>query len=171
MKKLVIVTFTLVSAIGVLVWVGVQAASIPVVRVGELKGGAHWEEEVRIDDGKVVAIASYSPLSFSVASEKDPANVLLVSSERSVPENFKVGSNVGLRGMYRRDRNVFEAYQVSTQCPSKYEASKEAEKEASGGYGASGLPGLLDPRAAATPPPVPGSGSHDPAPGPSRVAN
>jgi hypothetical protein len=161
MKKLVIVTFTLVAAIGVLVWVGVQAASIPVVRVGELKGGAHWEEEVRIDDGKVVAITGYSPLSFSVASEKDPANVLLVTSERSVPENFKVGSNVGLRGIYRRDRNVFDAYQVSTQCPSKYEASKDAEKEAAGGI----------PSASSLSPPDPRGPFLSPGPGPVKVAN
>jgi hypothetical protein len=143
MKKLVIVSLVLVSAIGVLVWVGVEAASIPVVRVAELKGGSHWEDEVRIDDGKVVAIESYSPLTFTVANEKDPSNVLLVASERSVPENFKVGSNVGLRGVYRKDRGLFDAYQISTQCPSKYEASKEAEKAAAG-Y-APPLPGLPGP--------------------------
>lgn len=160
MKKLAIVSLVLVAAIGVLVWVGVEAASIPVVKIAELKGGAHGGIDVQVD-GKVVAIESYSPLSFSVASEKDPANVLLVSSERSVPENFKVDSSVSLRGEYQKEKSLFVAYRISTQCPSKYEASKEAEKQAAssaaGGYGSrssAGSPAINTPAYLDKPPPA-----------------
>jgi cytochrome c-type biogenesis protein CcmE len=141
MKKLMIVSLALVASIGVLVWVGVEAASIPVVRIGELKGGTHGGVDVQVD-GKVVAIESYSPLRFSIASEKDPENILLVTSERSVPENFNVGRNVSLRGEYQKEKSCFDAYRITTQCPSKYEASKETEKQvqssAAGGYGSPG---------------------------------
>jgi cytochrome c-type biogenesis protein CcmE len=63
-----------------------------------------------------------------VAQESDPSFVVEVHSQRSPPENFKVGVKVSLRGEYHRAENIFVAYKISTQCPSRYEASRDVRE-------------------------------------------
>jgi cytochrome c-type biogenesis protein CcmE len=145
MNRLVVVSFVLVVALGVLVWVGVLSASIPVLRIAEVKESTKPLDDVQVD-AKVAAIESTSPLRFWVYSEKDPANRLLVTSERSMPENFRQDMDVSLRGEYRKEDQVFVAYRITTQCPSRYQASKELEKKASAAAGGQFAP--LDPRTA-----------------------
>ena len=137
MKKILVVSAIFVAALGTLLWVGV-ASAIPDLSVAEvlespLVNGAQPGDAspCQVKDGKVLAIESIAPLRFSVASRHDPTRVLAVTSDRSVPDNFRVGIDVGLRGTYRPQKGVFEAYRVTTKCPSKYEASKDSSM---GGY-------------------------------------
>ena len=126
MKKILPIFFLLFTAIGVLVYVGVVYASVPVMKIAELRTITLPEDnEVRVDEGKVASIQSLAPLRFTVAAAKDPSSTLVVESRRTVPENFKVGIEVSVVGEYDGSRRVLTAYRVSTMCPSKYEASKE----------------------------------------------
>jgi cytochrome c-type biogenesis protein CcmE len=127
MTRLVVVSLIFAAAVGVLIWVGTVQASIPVIRVSEVLARSP-DGYMQVDDGKIVEIASLEPLRFSVAPAKDPAAILWVESRLAPPENFRKDIEVSLRGEYRKDRQTFEATRISTQCPSKYEASKEAEK-------------------------------------------
>jgi len=136
MKKLFLVSGLFLCALTALVWVGL-ASAIPIVGVAELGSSDFKDMDVEVKDSKIVAIESLAPLRFSVAPRTVDAPVFQVETERSVPENFKVGGDVGLRGSYDPERKVFVAYHVSTICPSKYEASKESRTE---GYPAAAFP-------------------------------
>jgi len=126
MKKILPIFFLLFTAIGVLVYVGAVYASVPVMKIAQLRSVAlPQDNEVRVDEGKVASIESFAPLRFTVAAAKDPSSTVVVESRRTVPENFKVGIEVSLVGEYDASRNVLTAYRISTMCPSKYEASKE----------------------------------------------
>jgi len=127
MTKLIVVSLIFAVAVGVLIWVGTVQASIPVIRVSEVLA-ASPEGYMQVDDGKIVEIVSLDPLRFSVAPAKDPAALLWVESKLAPPENFRKDIDVSLRGEYRKEKQVFEATRISTQCPSKYVASTEAEK-------------------------------------------
>ena len=141
MKKLLIVSFILAGALSYIAWVGIVEASIPVLQIPQLQSDAYPGGTVQIDGGKIARIESLTPLVFTVAPDGDPSLQIRVRSSRLAPENFKEGIPVSLRGEYDRSRNEFVAYKVSTQCPSRYEAAKEAKKDASGA-GASGAGAL-----------------------------
>jgi cytochrome c-type biogenesis protein CcmE len=127
MKRIALVGAVFLSALVVLVWVGVVNASIPVLQVAELLSEEYKGGEVQVDGGKIAKIESYAPLRFSVAAENDPKLAIAVASKVGVPENFKEGIKVSVRGEYDRDTKIFHAYKVSTQCPSRYEATSEVE--------------------------------------------
>ena len=134
------------SALATVLWVGVQSASIPVFKIRTLLSDKPTGP-LQIKDGKIAEIESLLPLRFKVSSRSDPGTSVWVESKRTVPENFKLDVDVGLEGEYEAKSRVFKAYRITTQCPSKYEASKDAKKAyagASDGYGAS----------AAVPPPA-----------------
>ncbi len=138
MKKLLVVAVIFLSALSALIWVGV-ASAIPIVSVAELNTPQFAQGEVEIKDGQVQAIESFAPLRFTVASRSGAGPQILVESPRTVPENFKIGIDVGLRGSFDHKKRLFHAYQVTTKCPSKYEASKDGLKDAGSappaGYG------------------------------------
>src|SRR4029450_9846095 len=139
-----IVVVALVAALGVLIGVGV-ASAVPRVSLAKLTSEP-VDGDVQIDDGQVVAIESQMPLRFSIATSETSTDVVRVESPRSVPENFKIGTKVHLTGSYDRTKSVFQAYTVSTICPSRYEAAKEGAG-AAGGYSSSGYgsPGSVSP--------------------------
>jgi hypothetical protein len=133
MKPLVVGSF-FVAAMGALLWAGWMSASIPVVKVAELQATSHTGT-VEVKDAKVVFIESLAPLRFKVSPRNDASAFMWVESPGSIPENFKEGADVGLLGAYNREKNLLAAERITTQCPSKYEASKEAKSAAAaGGY-------------------------------------
>ena len=134
--KLLVVSAVFLVALAVLVYVGVVSGSIPNLKLAQLASPKYEGGPVQVDDGKVAAVESYAPLKFTVAAENDPSVVIRVTSPRSVPENFKEGIKVSLRGEYDPKTNSFNAYKISTQCPSRYVATSEVEGEgaASGTY-------------------------------------
>lgn len=126
MKKPLALSVIFAAALAVLVYVGLMERSIPVLRLTQLRSAEYVGGAVQVDGGEIASIDSYAPLLFTVRPEGDPSFVLRVRSERLAPENFKEGIKVSLRGEYDPKEDVFVAYKVSTQCPSRYEASGEA---------------------------------------------
>ncbi len=128
MKKLVIVSAIFVSALVVLVWVGIVQGSVPVLELEQIVGprSSYDGGKVQLDGAKIAGIESLTPLRFTVASSRNPELVVNVQSERLPPENFREGIKVSLSGRFDRSRRLFVAEKVSTQCPSRYEAASEA---------------------------------------------
>ena len=138
MAKILIVSGVFVTALAVLVWVGVVEASIPVLKVTQLGCADFAGGTVKLSEGKVASIENFYPLKMTIVARDDPSMTLQVESTASPPENLKIGIDVGLVGEYSREKKVFRAYKVSTQCPSKYEATKDGASKDKGP--ASGYP-------------------------------
>ena len=138
MPKPLIVGAVFVSAVGVLIW-QVAASMIPVIKIHQLFAEEHGGK-VQVDNGEIISIESRAPLQFTVGVKQDPETRLMVKSTVTVPENFKIGIPVSLRGTYDTENQIFNAYRITTQCPSRYEATKEAYEAA----GASKYEGATD---------------------------
>lgn len=126
MKPLV-VGIVFVSAVGVLIWQVITSA-IPVLPMHQLFAAEYQGGRVQVDNGEVVSIEKKGPLEFTVGLKNNPTVRIPVVSTQPMPENFKPGIPVSLRGEYDRESRVFHAYKVTTQCPSRYEATAEAYK-------------------------------------------
>ena len=126
MVKIFIVSGVFVTALAVLVWVGVVEASIPVLKVTQLGCADYAGGTVKLNEGKVASIEKFYPLKMTVIARDDPSTTLQVESTASPPENLKIGIDVGLVGEYSREKKVFRAYKISTQCPSRYVATENA---------------------------------------------
>ncbi len=129
LPKPLIVGAVFVSAVGVLIW-QVAASMIPVIKIHQLFAEDQPGGKVQVDNGEIISIESIAPLQFTVGVKQDPETRLLVKSTVTVPENFKVGIPVSLRGTYDTENQIFNAYRITTQCPSRYEATKEAYEAA-----------------------------------------
>lgn len=130
--KLFAVAAIFLVALGSLIWVGL-ASAVPVISVAELRDSAAQSGELELKDGQVRSIESFAPLRFTVGARTGIGEPITVESPRTVPENFKVGIDVGLVGVFDQQRNVLVASRVLTKCPSKYEATKEAAAGQGGG--------------------------------------
>ncbi len=120
MKQAILVTTILVAAAGILLWVGIIRAAIPVLKVGKLLRGEYPGGVVQVDGGTVKAIRSHTPLVFVLGGSEGPQSEVLVRSKQFAPENFREGVPVSIRGVYDPATATFEAYRVATQCPSRY---------------------------------------------------
>lgn len=142
--RLAVVGVVFLVSVGALVGFGLRASNIPVYEFSALtaaestyQGGA-----LQLDGVKVVAVESMHPLQFTVAPDGGNVTPIRVSSRLSPPENFGVGKSVSLRGTYSRPDRAFEAVMITTKCPSRYEASKEAEAADGASPAARGPTGL-----------------------------
>jgi cytochrome c-type biogenesis protein CcmE len=132
MTKLLIVSGIFVTALTVLVWVGIVDASIPVLNLSQLDSPDYAGGSVKVNEGKVKSIHSKYPLRITVEARNDPSSILEVESTVSPPDNLIEGRDVGLMGEYSREKKLFRAYKVTTVCPSKYEASKDGASKDGG---------------------------------------
>ena len=130
--RLFIIGAIFILAAGALVTVGIISRGIPVLMVEDLFAAEPTTrpgDTIRVDNGKIVSIDSLSPkLRFKYATEKEPGNVIQVESNRNPPENFRVGIGASIKGTYDRENKLFKAYQVSTNCPSRYDPKEELKK-------------------------------------------
>lgn len=130
--RLFLIGAIFILAAGTLVTLGIISRGIPVLKVGDLFAAESKLEPgqvVRVDNGKIVSIESLAPsLRFHYANEKDPSKVILVESSRNPPENFRVGIGASIKGTYDSEGKLFKAYQVSTNCPSRYDPKEELKK-------------------------------------------
>ena len=130
------------AAVAVLLWVGVTSASIPDVQLRQLLSSG-MTERVHVKDGQLAEIKSLQPLEFVVCGRDDPLARVLVRTERTIPENFKQGIDMGLEGHYDPGAKVFTAEIITTKCPSRYEASESTDSAPP--YGAAAGVGTTDP--------------------------
>ena len=131
MRLFVIGAIFVLSAV-TLVTVGVLSSGI---RRFELKDLFDPDSEMKlgenivVDNGQIVAIESLSPnLVFKYATEQQPEESIRVESSRSPPENFRVGIGASIKGTFDPQTRSFKAYQVSTNCPSRYDPKEELKK-------------------------------------------
>lgn len=119
MKQAILVTTILLGAAGILLWVGIARAGIPVLTVAELLAGGSRDRVVQVDGGVVREIRTRIPLVFTLGAPGGESEVL-VRSKQLAPENFREGVPVSVRGVYDSTTKTLEAHRVSTQCPSRY---------------------------------------------------
>jgi cytochrome c-type biogenesis protein CcmE len=131
MRLFVVGAIFILSAV-TLVTVGILSSGIRRFEVkdlfdpdSEMKPG----ETIVVDNGQIVAIESLSPnLVFKYATEQQPAEIIRVESSRNPPENFRVGIGASIKGIFDPEARSFKAYQVSTNCPSRYDPKEELKK-------------------------------------------
>jgi len=140
--RLVVIALVFLSAIGVLVGVGIQAGSVPLYDYAVLVDAADPPTgRIRVDDSRIVAIEQlYPSVRFTVAAKGFEDDPLLVTSDASPPENFKPGGKVSIEGVYDASTSSFRAYKITTQCPSRYNSEEEAEKLLEQTYGETSTP-------------------------------
>ena len=130
--RLFLIGAVFVVAAGTLVSLGVLSKGIPVLKVSDLfaaETSPEPDQTIRVDNGKIVSIEAMTPsLRFHYANDKDPSKVILVESSRNPPENFRPGIGASIKGTYDAQGKVFKAYQVSTNCPSRYDPKEELKK-------------------------------------------
>ncbi len=130
--RLFLIGAIFIIAAGTLVSLGVLSKGIPVLKVSDLFAAETKPEPgqtIRVDNGKIVSIETMTPsLRFHYANDQDPSKVILVESSRNPPENFRVGIGASIKGTYDTQGKVFKAYQVSTNCPSRYDPKEELKK-------------------------------------------
>jgi cytochrome c-type biogenesis protein CcmE len=146
--RLFIIGAIFILAAGTLVTVGIISRGIPVLMVEDLFAAEPMlrpGDTIRVDNGKIVAIDTLTPkLRFKYATEKEPGNVVQVESDRNPPENFRVGIGASIKGTYDREKKFFKAYQVSTNCPSRYDPKEELKKIKERQQGAPGSPPIYE---------------------------
>ena len=131
MRLFVVGAIFILSAV-TLVTVGILSSGIRRFEVkdlfdpdSEVKPG----ETIVVDNGQIVAIESLSPnLVFKYATEQQPGETIRVESSRNPPENFRVGIGASIKGTFDPQARSFKAYQVSTNCPSRYDPKEELKK-------------------------------------------
>ena len=130
--RLFLIGAIFILATGTLVSLGVLSKGTPVLKVSDLFAAEtkpEPDQTIRVDNGKIVSIEAMTPsLRFHYANDKDPSKVILVESSRNPPENFRVGIGASIKGTFDAQGKVFKAYQVSTNCPSRYDPKEELEK-------------------------------------------
>ena len=124
--RFLIVGLVLAGALGYLIYVGVQGASMYYLTVSELatRGEAAYEENVRLG-GTVIEG------SFSQDTSTRLAQFMVTDGQRSVPvqytgvlpDAFKPGADVVVEGRLAPS-GVFEASTLLARCPSKYEPAE-----------------------------------------------
>ena len=70
-----------------------------------------------------------SAIAFSLAALKNPAASITVHFSGVVPPLFKPGAEIIARGVYDPTARVFNAEELITKCPSKYEKQNRAAGE------------------------------------------
>ena len=119
----------LLGGLGYLVASGLSEGATPTLQVGQA---------LTMDAGDLLKVRIYGKVwpegienhedglgvSFMVADQLDPAQHMKVYFHGAVPDTFKEGAEVILKGSYDATETVFRASQMTTKCPSKYEEKR-----------------------------------------------
>ncbi len=127
--KLAVVGIVFMAALGTLIYFGIREGKIPVVSIAEARSKDRAGATCRIVDMIIRSVERPgAPLEFTMGPEASPGQTLPVTSERTAPENFKVGNKVTVKGAWDAARGKFVADEVVTACPSRYkEASARGD--------------------------------------------
>jgi cytochrome c-type biogenesis protein CcmE len=96
------------------------AGGTPQVKPSQLKGHAGEVTLVGKVTGAVAGDARRQGLRFRVSDVKGSSTAQLVSYTGSVPDMFRTGRDISLRGRLRGDTFVGVPGTLVTKCPSKY---------------------------------------------------
>lgn len=156
--KILVPALLILAGLAGLVTMGILQGGVPELQVHQVLAGAYAGQEVKMH-GIIETIHSEErPLRFTIADKDDDAKRIDVVCDRTRPDTFQETYDVAVQGVFQPERGVFDADQIFTKCPSKYEAAEE--------LGAGSPAAMVDPPspASTTPPSV----AHaSPSPGPS----
>ena len=130
--RLFVIALVFVGSIGTLITVGIVNRGVPVMMLKDLLAAQSEYEpgsRVQLVQGRIVRIVSLAPdLCFEYGDPEHPQSAIKVQSVRNAPDNFRVGVGASLKGSYDPEARVFKAYEVATNCPSKYDPKDEIEQ-------------------------------------------
>jgi len=123
-KRLLIASFIVVAAVGVLIYIGVRGSSMCYLTLAELKSRSDTTYGDKIRLGATVVDGSIQSGADGVTRfvVTDGANTLPVSYAGSLPSTFEDGADVVLQGKLAPS-GTFEAASLLAKCPSKYRSS------------------------------------------------
>jgi len=121
-KRFVIAALIVVAAVGALIYIGVRGSSVYYMTLAELRAQADAAYGDKIRLGATVVDGSIQSGADGVTRfvVTDGTNTLPVSYRGSLPDTFKDGAGVVLRGKLTSS-GTFEASSLLAKCPSKYE--------------------------------------------------
>jgi cytochrome c-type biogenesis protein CcmE len=125
-KKLIIGGLIILLAVAYLFWSGMKDSSVYFLTVEELFAqidrmeGKGTRINGDIVPGSIKWDAPNLLLTFQLTDEK---NLLNVRHKGVAPDTFQEGLSVVVEGKY--ENGIFNATQIMTKCPSKYEAKRE----------------------------------------------
>ncbi|MFQ5653926.1 MAG: cytochrome c maturation protein CcmE [Planctomycetota bacterium] len=138
----------IVLALSGLITMGILEGGIPEVQVRELLPEDSPRTQVKVQ-GIIKRIDKETrPLRFQIHDREDENIVIDVVVDDTRPDVFKEGNDVAVVGIFDGKGGVLQGEKIYTKCPSKYEASQEADPASPG-----------EPRAEATEAAVPPPGS------------
>ncbi|MGI6679248.1 MAG: cytochrome c maturation protein CcmE [Dehalobacterium sp.] len=128
-KKILISSVIVIGAISFLIISGFSNVKVHVALEELIKSGAEYQEtyvqtEGRVQGDSIEWDASQVELTFVVTGLKDSTQMMPVLYNKSMPDNFQDATEVLVGGYYTGD-GVFQAEEMITKCPSKYEAELE----------------------------------------------
>jgi len=128
-KKIIIGTVIILGAICYLVISGFSDVKVHVQLEDLVGSGAAYRNTYVQTEGSVIgeSIKWDAPkveLTFTIAGKLDAAVTMPVMYRKAIPENFQNATEVLVGGYYNAD-GVFQAEEIITKCPSKYETKAE----------------------------------------------
>lgn len=128
-KKIIIGTTIIIGAICYLILSGFSDVKIHVQMEDLVISGEEYVDTYVQTEGTVLGEsinwdAPKVELTFIVAGKLNPEKTMPVIYNKVIPENFQNTTEVMIGGYYNSER-VFEAQEMITKCPSKYETKEE----------------------------------------------
>lgn len=127
LKIVVIAGLFLVVLAGVLV-LALSEGTIEYRTFPEMQSEAYEGERVKVKAQVVEILNDFKPTEFvavDIAPEDGAGRSLgsarVIYHGDDVPQGFKKSAHVTLEGRYNKEKRVFEATIIQTQCPSRYE--------------------------------------------------
>ncbi|MEL7567854.1 MAG: cytochrome c maturation protein CcmE [Dehalobacterium sp.] len=128
-KKIIIGTAIVLAAICYLVLSGFSNVKVHVMMEDLVNSGEEYRDTYVQTEGTVLgeSIRWDAPkveLTFTVAGKLNPEVTMPVMYNKVIPENFQNTTEVLIGGYYNSE-GVFQAEEMITKCPSKYESKEE----------------------------------------------
>ncbi len=121
MKLVAPIALIVLGLIGLIV-MGIVQGGIPEMQVADLLVGEKPEGVVKVHGLLEKIHSSERPLRFTVSDKEDPTQTFDVYCDRTRPDTFQETYDVAVQGRWNAESGRFEADQIFTKCPSKYEA-------------------------------------------------
>lgn len=125
-KKLIIGGLIILMVVGYLFWSGMKDSSVYFLTVEEFFAQIDQLEGkgTRINGDIVPGSIKWDAPSLQLTFQlSDGSNILNVRHTGVAPDTFQEGLSVVVEGKY--ENGTFNATQIMTKCPSKYEAKRE----------------------------------------------
>lgn len=112
--------------IGYLIFSGLNKNSVYFLHVSEaLAKGPQNIEKVRlfgqVSEDLPVDKIKHAGIEFELVDKNNPSQSIAVRYKGVLPDSFKPGAEVIVKGSMDENGNLFRAHSLMTKCPSKYE--------------------------------------------------